>query len=635
MAIFDLNDFNYRKVIKLAPDAFITINGAFGGRVISPINKDAAQTIDIQGGVISINVNSAVNPPGSGRANIQIVAPEYTGFHTRSTSSSSGYWITLPSGVKVPYFMPMMEVQIFMKGRFLYSADTINPPNPVYYRTFWGFITEVTEDYNAGLTTLSIQCTDMLGWWRYQKLTISPNHFTNVFTEGNVADGAFPTIFRNKNPWQIITQLLYETQWLSPDGKATYNFIYPKLSNTPIPPYVGDIPDKAIGVLALKMSQYWQNRFNFFGESMNVEMFGLTKQIDDQAIENIRQTITEGVDIANSKKYNSMVDPDISLDYNLLARVQPFGDFNLYGMGAESLEMTKLEIAQKVCEQTQMEFYVDLNGIIVFKPPFYNLDVTKGDIPYYVVESKDVINYSSSINTDHICTYLELTAPPFQQIPNEVQLIGFHIDWEMMLRYGLRFHTGSCQYGNDSKSLSLLAAAELTKINSEATTGHVSIPLRPEIRMGYPVYIAHKDVYFYITGISHSFSFGSAATTDLTLTAKRERIYDYTGEFLPGEGRVVKGFVQKYKKFTGTDTDVTTALNNNVNAIALKDFSSQNAKFQLGFDDPAYLKSSNAKEDYLRVTQAKSGPQLNGTYEFVPAELTSSLNATTTNGDMS
>ena len=51
---------------------------------------------------------------------------------------------------------------------------------------------------------------------------------------------------------------------------------------------------------------------------------------------------------------------------------------------------------------TQMEFYEDLNGSIVFKPPFYNLDVTKGDVPFYVVDPKDIINYSSSTNTDTI-----------------------------------------------------------------------------------------------------------------------------------------------------------------------------------------------------------------------------------------
>jgi DNA-binding protein Fis len=658
MAIFDLNDFNYRRVIKLAPDAFITINGAFGGRVISPINKDTAQTIDIQGGVTTININSSINPPASGRATIQIIAPEYTGLHTRSTSNSSGYWITLPSGAKVPYFLPMQEVQVFMKGRFLYTDN-----NPVYYRTFWGFITDITEDYNSGITSLSLQCADMLTWWKYQKLTISPNEFTAVFTQGNVADNNFPTLFKWRNPWQIITQLLYETQMTSSDGSSTYNFVYPKISNTAMPPYMDNLPNKDIGVLALRMSEYWHNRFNFFGQNMQIEMFGLTHKIDNKGIDTIRATIEQGVDIL-SPKYNQMVDPDISWDYNLLARVQPFGDFNTYGMGAESVELTKLEIAQKVCEQAQMEFYVDLNGIIVFKPPFYNMDVTKGDIPYYVVDSKDVINYSSSLNTDNICTYLELTAPQLQQAPQVVELIGFHIDWEMMLRYGLRFQRNYCQYGNDSKSLSMLAAAEMTKINSEATNGHVSIPLRPEIRMGYPVYIVHKDVYFYISGISHSFNFGAAATTDLTLTAKRDRIYDYTGdltknlsmipgvpgnisaptslgtEALPmgsGVGRVLRGFVQKFAPPTGSETDVIKALNADVDAIALadKNYADLGAISAENFNDPNFVKSTNAKENFLRVTQAKAGPQVAGLYQLVPAEVTAPISATVMNSPMS
>ena len=515
MAIFDLNDFNYRKVIKLAPDAFVTINGAFGGRVVSPINDEAGQTIDIQGGVVSINVTSAISPPASGRAKIQIVAPEYTGFHTKSTNSSSGYWITLPSGVKIPYFLPMMEVQVFMKGRFLYNNGSGSNTQssmplvssgqnnaPVYYRAFWGFITEITEDYNAGLTTLSLQCSDMLTWWKYQKLTISPNEYTAIFNSGNLAANAFPTIFRNRNPWQIITQLLYETQWLSLDKNATFNFAYPKLSAIATLPYMDGVPSSVIGALAVKMSEYWHERYNFYNEQMKVEMFGLTKAVSDKSLQNLKQSVLEGLDTA-TKGYNTTLDPDISLDYNLLARVMPFGDFNLFGMGAESLELTKLDIAQKVCDMTQMEFYEDLNGSIVFKPPFYNLDVTKGDVPFYVVDPKDIINYSSSTNTDHIVTFLELTAPQLQQIPGDLPMIGFHIDWELMLRYGMRYQRGHCSYGNDVKSLSLIAAAEMARINAEATTGHVSIPLRPEIRLGYPVYITHKDsLFLYFRNIS-------------------------------------------------------------------------------------------------------------------------------------
>ena len=289
------------------------------------------------------------------------------------------------------------------------------------------------------------------------------------------------------------------------------------------------------------MNEYWNKRFNFFGESLQVEMFGLTNKIDltkdplSDAISSSTNDSTKSQVAAganeSSPKYNSFANPNISLDNNLLARVQPFSDIDKFSVGSESMELTKLEIAKKVCDASKMEFYLDTNGIVVFKPPFYNMDVTQGNIDYYVIDPSDVISFSSGLNTDAICTYLELTAPKSQNIPNHTEVMqGIHIDWDLMLRYGLRYQTGSVQYGNDQTSLSLIAAAEMTRMNSEATTGHVSIPLRPELRMGYPVYITHKDVYYYVTGITHSFSFGSGATTDLALTAKRERIYDFTGE---------------------------------------------------------------------------------------------------------
>jgi hypothetical protein len=654
MAIFDLNDFNYRKVVKLAPDAFITVNGAFGSRIISNVDPGGTQDIDIQGGVLSINVNASINPPGSGKANIQIVAPEYTGIHSRSSNSSSGYWVTLPSGAKIPFFLPMMEIQIFMKGRFLYpSVKGSTALVPTYYRTFWGFITDITEDYSDGVSNLSLQCSDMLSWWKYQKIMISPNEFAAVTGGPSIAQ--FPTIFKNKNPWQIIAKLLYETQWMSSDGKSTYGFIQNKLSNIYLPPKVGNYNASVIGTLAVKMNEYWKNRFNFFGESMQVEMFGLTKKvaatgkvsdpqntsIEASALDFLKADTLQGVEIAGLK-YNVNVDPDIGLDYNLLARVQPFSDYDLFAAGgAQSLEMSKLEIAQKVCESTHMEFFVDTNGTVVFKPPFYNLDVTKGNMPYYVIESNEVINYSASFSSEHICNYLQVKAPQLQTMTNTIEIAGIHVDWESMQRFGLRFQDSWVSYGNDSNSLSLIAAAEMARINAEANTGHVSIPLRPEMRLGYPIYLAHKDVYYYVSGITHSFTFGSSATTELSLLAKRDRVYDTTGEFTDGlkaatsiptwesdidpnsvippinstetKGRVMKGFVQKFSEFSAIPLELTSTRGYSADA---------EAQANAGKDS----KRDTAKDDFLRSVGAKSGSKLNGVYKIVPAEFSRAAN---------
>lgn len=657
MAIFDLNDFNYRRVVKLAPDAFITVNGAFGSRILSPVNTGGTQDISIQGGIVSISTNSAVSPPGAGKATIQIVAPEYTGLHTKSTSSNSaGYWVTLPSGAKVPYFIPMMEICIFMKGRFL---DAANKMKPTYYRTFWGFITNMSEDYSDGTFRISLQCNDMLGWWNYQKLMVSPNEFAASLGGPDISQ--FSTIFKNKNPWRIIIQLLYETQWQSSDGNSTYSFLQTKYSNIYTQPAFGNFNASIIGTLAVKMNEYWKNRFNFFGESMQLEMFGIlnrvaaTKNITSIDAQNAsmpaskspiqQSSILQKSDVTD-KGHSEFLNIDLGLDYNLLARVQPFADFDLYGVGGQTLEMSKLDIAKKMCDSVHMEFYEDMNGIIVFKPPFYNLDVTRGDIPYYVIESSEIISSSASTDTDHICNYMEVTAPQSQYIPNTVQIAGLHIDWESMLRYGIRYQRANIAYGNDAKSLALIAAAEMGRVNAEATTGHVSIPLRPEMRLGYPIYLAPKDVYYYVVGIAHSFSFGVSATTELSLIAKRDRIYDATGEYLSymevsdtksagvapavgssANGKVMRGFVQKFLE-KSEESKITIPTPIRSDAASKHTVSADVEAHGYSLSKPEGIETE--QEAFLRITGAKAGAKVNGVYKIVPAELTP-LNNTTQN----
>lgn len=675
MAILELSDFNYRRVIKLAPDAFVTVNGAFGGRVISP--TEGTQDIDLQGGITSISTSSAVSPVGAGKATIQITAPDYKGLHTKSTSSSNGYWITLPSGAKIPYFLPMMELQIFMKGRFLKGTKK----EPTYYRVFWGFITDITEDFNDGTNRLTLQCNDMLNWWKYQKISVSPNEMSAMM--GGPPVTPMSTIFKNKNPWQIIIQLLYETQWQSAKGESTYAFAITKFSNVYQKPVFGNFPATAIGALAIKMNEYWNKRFNFFGEAMAIEMFGLTKKVASNAAgqsfsqnpqnsqnpldpqhgsvdanqSSILMSQALGTDGVIEQLYSEIVDPDVSVDFNLLARVKPFAEWDLFAVGGQSLEMTKLEIAQKVCESTHMEFFVDMNGIIVFKPPFYNMDVTKGDIKYYVIETNEIISNSANTNTDHICNYLEVTAPTLQYSTNLIEIAGVHIDWESMLRYGLRHQRSWISYGNDHKSLSLIAAGEMARINAEATTGHVTIPLRPELRLGYPVYLANKDVYYYVNGITHSFSFGGSATTDLSLVAKRERIYDVTGEFTgdirssdtmpegvewsqdaPTTGKVMRGFVQKFiERSPGRDANRLEAdelLLQDIGNTASRGSSADEQALRAAFT--GRTKTAQDQDDFLRAAGARAGSKTNGVYKIVPGELSVvPMNATNQNPEVS
>jgi len=550
--IFTFREFVNRNVLKLAPDGFITVNGSLGSRVIVPVETDENNSVkqrnlEVRGGVTSISVTGAVSPPGSNKATIEVIAPQHRGLH-------EDYYVTLPTGVKVPFFAPMMEVKVYMKGRFLDSADGYIPK---YYPVFWGFITEISENYSGGVHTFSITCSDMLTWWKYQKIVLRPSA-ANTFFGAPLAKN-IPTIFKNKNPWQIIIALFTETFFLTKE--SSYNFVYPKFSKSGFIPNLGrnsgEIGD-LFGGLAQDAMRYWNKRFGFLisdasdqGERIPLEIFSLRgRSISYRDVQLGRYKNVPSLE--KEVPYNEILYADLDLDFNMLARVMPFGELSLYGDSSEPLEMTKLEIANAICDQTHLEFFTDMNGSFVFKPPFYNMDTLTGDVPYYNIQSSDIINFNSSVSSDNIVTFLEVTSPQRYDMPN-IELIGFHFDLDLLKIFGMRHETVAFRYGNDSRSLQMLAAAEMTRINGRAYTGSVSIPLRPELRLGYPVYVDHLDAYFYVSGISHNITFGTSATTDLSLEFRRDRVFDPDGTVGKGKepsypGKVLKGYVYRFQE---------------------------------------------------------------------------------------
>jgi len=536
--LFTPNEFRNRGLLRLAPDAFVSVNGALGARVLSPVSKKGLKGLEIRGGITSVNVSLALSPPGASKCTFDVVAPQYKGLH-------EDYYINLPNGTKMPYFAPMMEVKVYMKGRYL---DESTGYVPQYYPVFWGMITNVSESYSGGVNTFSITCGDILTWWKYQKLTLKPAAIQSLF--GAPGMNRFPTVFENMTPWELIYALFMDTFFVSDSGRA-YNFIYPKLSKSEFAPDFGGLSGaerkRTFTALSMNIIDYWNRRFGFDADSpiadpdrMPLEMFGLRGPI---SIESVRESVSTFRSTARMDRQSS-IRARLTLDYGILARIQPYGAFNLFGDGATALETTKLEIANQVCEQTHMEFFLDSNGRLVFKPPLYNLDVNAEDVPYYTFKPEDIITFGADTNSDAIVNYLEVTAPLRYEIP-DLENIGYHIDVDSVKRYGIRFQHVAMRYGNDARSLRLVACAEMTRVNGRAYTGSLSTPLRPELRLGYPVYVKHIDAYYYVTSVSHSVSFGSSATTTLGLEFRRDRVWD-DGSVTGTAGTLLKSKVLRF-----------------------------------------------------------------------------------------
>jgi hypothetical protein len=295
-----------------------------------------------------------------------------------------------------------------------------------------------------------------------------------------------------------------------------------------------------------------------------------------------------------------------------VSQVQPYGAFNIYDGGSSGLENTKLEIATEVCAQTEMEFYLDTNGTVVFKPPFYNMDVENSSTDTYTIKPKDIINFSNDVNTDSICTYLEVYGPREQFDPS-LDSIGYHIDFDLIKKFGLRYQKLDLRYGNTPDQIRLLAAAKMAKINGRAFTGSVSIPMRPEIRLGYPVYISHIDAYYYVTGINHSFSFGGAATTTLSLEFRRDRVFSDGSVKGTSPGDVLAGYVYRY---TGKNDPLQFAEQkiDDSPASPKEEESKTDIETALGENDVK-------KWESLRDGNVISGPRPSGLYEIDKGKL--------------
>jgi hypothetical protein len=607
--IFSVREFNYRRnVLKLAPDAYISINNATTARIVSPMDKIGSKDTDVRGGVTSISVNSAVSPAGASRATVEIVAPQYKGLH-------EDYYMTLPNGTKTPVFTPMMEIRIYMKGRFLEEEYKWGPR---YYPVFWGMITSIQENYSSGASTFSLTCEDLLCWWRYQ--TVAVQQSVSGTLSGGAPQGRFPSVFQNMSPWEILLSLFSDNLFTQVDeqtGMARhYNFVQAQWSNA------GQLPNtpgykETWGPFSQSVMDYWNQRFGFgvlangtsgdiaaSFESIPLEMYGLQGPIKWQSLATRLLSFLDTTKGSLGAQTSNKVDLD--LDFGMLARVQPYGLFDLFGDGSEAQHVSRLEIANVVCEKVNLEFFVDTNGNFVIKPPLYNLDVASGDVPYYKIGPEEIINFNSSFDSNAIINYLVVTGPMLQQV--NIESIGFHADFESIKKYGLHSDKVAVSYGMNANQLRMIAAAEMTRRNGQAFSGSVSIPLRPELRLGYPIYLPHIDTFYYVTGISHNYSYGSTATTDLSIQYRRERIFEDGTSGLPGS---VAGDV--LDKCVYRERDAATVLSNAVKASlsSSKDLniSTDQAKV-LGLDPTAtdyQAKLESFKNDLKKQAVQKDG----------------------------
>jgi len=198
------------------------------------------------------------------------------------------------------------------------------------------------------------------------------------------------------------------------------------------------------------------------------------------------------------------------------------------GGQSESQQRTKLEVALEVAKNVHWEFFLDMDGTIVFKPPFYNLDVRTNEPS--VVRDIDIINYTRTETEQGAITSMYVTARPDATQQPQSKFGGWWIDWPLALTIGLRHEPREEWRIMSASQAKQFAQAELVKHNAMLDTLEITIPGRPELRLGYPIYIEPLDSFYYVYNIDHTIQTGGTFTTTLALKSKRSRIRDASGK---------------------------------------------------------------------------------------------------------
>ena len=548
---------NFRKTLSYAPDALVYINGD-----TSLVGcKDCNNRIDFQPYITQVSCGAGVET-SSGDANISFSIPKH---HGDSIFKDGAFLIT-----------PGLEVNIYIRGVFdvkdlnndeivEYTDEKYNLKDlkmKPYYPVFHGVVTSISYAYSGGFYNGSFSCNNLLYFWQYQFIDTNTATFAARPSESPGSVQMTGHKFTGMTPHQIIYSLFRDTGGSAQGVVGGIN----KKSNV-----TARVGKQDAFSLSLR---YWERRFsqgmyglrmhgasgrlfssleqvyygtksageaNKAGQTLvgknkkkakteapkplgdNIDPFA--KRIGVVKLDGNDSTriLSRGVDI-KTVEAQSEKDTKGSTTADMQAYILDIGNLASINMWESSYE-SKQQVATTVAEKVNFEFYQDVDGDLVFKPPLYNLNTKASRV--YVLKPEDIVSMNFSVKEPQY-TYAVVKGTLTKNL-NGVLDDDFitpkstYIDYRLVAKYGWRPLEIDSNIHTNTTSAFYYAAAELDRQNQEAETASVTITLRPELKPGYPVYIEHIDCFYYVTSVSHDFTYGSSCSTTIDIKARRKR----------------------------------------------------------------------------------------------------------------
>jgi len=505
--------------------------------------------IDLQKFISAVTVDPGVDPVASASITMHIPRASDHAFYR------DGQFV-LTTG---------LEINIYMRGYFPAQGQFGNITEEQsgginiqqataypYYHVFHGVVTEVSHEYSGGEHTASLNCNDMLHFWNYQRMATSGAHFAKRSTNSKVNTTMVGHTFTKMTPYAIMYSLFKSVVGAQGGVGTTMR---------------GTQSNAAVDSTATSESMwefhilYWEKRFS--QHFNNLRMYGVNGTLYNA----FQQAFLGRLSTKESNRLvTTFADPTLKTDEhdplsNLAAAARELGydpastfagqaaeaNAERGGMGLNINEMqafvwdvgqtgnvnfweteyqTKMDMAQTLSDLTGFEFFQDVDGDFVFKPPFYNLDTSSSRV--YVIEDIDIISFSVS-DSEPEATAVKATSEAFKNIGlglgGEMGNRAEFIDHRLVAKYGWRQQTFETAYFSDARAMYYACVNRMDLYNIGIKKASCQIPVRAELRPGYPLYVRYLDCFFYLQSFSHSHTFGGQCTTSLNLVGRRAKFH--------------------------------------------------------------------------------------------------------------
>lgn len=496
-----------RPIVKMAPDLVVYIDG-----LPYLINDYIGESGTL------VNFNDFV-ASSSGAADIDTFIPACT--VNISVPGDMKHLFQAPAGHRV--LRAMSEIKIFSKGYYL-SAEG----NSVYHRVFWGVISNVNHSDNRKTLEITLSCKGILYLFDLMQINVSPS-VQNAQQNGISA-----------------TAMVSRDSSLTPFGIILKTFTSPLNSNVIDQEAItgngtGYGGGKENEALAFQRTYAAKWSTHLLDIHKSVRLFSSKVSLDPQdrrdrpSSEATKASARSESEVGKSvEMYPEHAVVDQIADSALLEQFTPdwrVGNVTLQ----QSVIVSRLARTKEMVDLMGWEGYQDIDGSIIIKPPLYNLDCMDTDANIdrnpFVIRPHDLVDGAETETEDEGQVRLtRMTVHGTHNVIIQDQGIPLvphasFLDPHLVAQFGLRQEPAKAVtfVENSSYLLYAYAVSELTKVTRKYRTYSATIPMRPELRLGFTIYMPHLDYYAYLENISWNYTRGSKVTMTLLATSVRPR----------------------------------------------------------------------------------------------------------------